>query len=208
MMEIKNNKEELPLQYYTEKFAGIDPVQRAKELTIPYENECFSLSMLGQFYRVHWPDGAFFFDDASALAMHSNQAKIFLLRYILTGKPLPSTGKYLAFRELPWGEVYIQPFTGRCLTRSAWKYQSNPDGFCTAAKTLGGIPVDHADAGFRFDLIGDYHLIFYLWSGDEEFPPSAQVEFSNNFAAGFTAEDSVVAAEMIISAISVKMKKQ
>ncbi|MBQ1399530.1 MAG: DUF3786 domain-containing protein, partial [Lachnospiraceae bacterium] len=66
---------------------------------------------------------------------------------------------------------------------------------------------DHADAGYRFDLIGDYHLLFYLWAGDDEFPPNAQVEFSNNFAVGFTAEDSVVAAEMIISAISARMKR-
>ena len=206
-MEVKNNKEENPLRFYTEQFAAADPEQRARVLQIPYENERFSLTFLGKDYQIRWPDGEVTSEDADAFAVHSNQAKIFLLRYLLNGQPLPTTGKYLSFRQLPWGEVYIQPFTGRCLTRSAWKYNGDPEGFCAAARELGGVPVDHADAGFRFDLIGDYHVIYYLWAGDDEFPPNAQVEFSNNFSVGFSAEDSVVAAEMIISAISAKMKK-
>ncbi|MCR5539066.1 MAG: DUF3786 domain-containing protein [Lachnospiraceae bacterium] len=206
-MEVKNNKEELPLQYYTDRFGLIDPEQRAKELEIPYADDCFSLTFLGKRYQIHWPDGDVNSDEEDAWAAGSNQARIFLLRYLLNGQPFPANGKYLSFRELPSGEVYIRPFTGRCLTRSAWKYNGDPAGFCAAAEALGGVPVDHADAGYRFDLIGDYHLLFYLWAGDDEFPPNAQVEFSNNFAVGFTAEDSVVAAEMIISAISARMKR-
>ena len=279
MEEIKNNKEEVPLQYYIEKFAAADPMQRAKELNLPYENDRFQICMLGTAYSVRWPDaeisllnqdvsngdtygdaagsnsekpagdaagsnseeragdaagsnsekpagdtsGPGFGADApapgsalaphsvpapdSALALHSAQAQIFLLRYLLFGKPLPFGGKYKAFRELPWGEVYIKPFTGRCLTRMAWKFNGSPEKFAAAAEALGGQPLDHADAAFRFDLIGEYHLLFYLWQGDDEFPPNAQVEFSDNFAAGFQAEDSVVAAEMIIGAISAAMKK-
>ena len=29
-----------------------------------------------------------------------------------------SSGTFLTYREMPWGEVYIKPFTGRCLTRA------------------------------------------------------------------------------------------
>ena len=88
----------------------------------------------------------------------------------------------------------------------AWKFNGNPELFKQAAEALGGKPVGHADAGFQFDFIDDYRLIFYLWAGDDEFPPNSQIEYSDNFAAGFTAEDSVVTAELMISAISEKMK--
>ena len=164
--------------------------------------------MYGADYTIRWPDARIICENADALALHSKPAQIMLLRYLISGKPLPSTGKYLAFRELPWGNVYLQPFTGRCLNRMAWKYNSDPNGFVKAALALGGKKLDHADAGFRFEFIGDYDLLFYLWKGDEEFPPSAQIEYSENFAAGFMAEDSVVAAELIIGAISFAMKKQ
>ena len=38
-------------------------------------------------------------------------------------------------------------------------------------------------------------------SGDDEFPPNAQVLYSDNFADGFAAEDRVVAGDILISTI-------
>ena len=44
-----------------------------------------------------------------------------------------------------------------------------------------------------------------VWEGDEEFPPNAQVLYSDNFAEGFAAEDRVVAGDLLISAIKSRM---
>ena len=54
---------------------------------------------------------------------------------------------------------------------------------------MGAEPVKHGDAGYRFHLIGDYQMQILIWQGDEEFPPNAQVLYSDNFAEGFAAED-------------------
>ena len=35
-----------------------------------------------------------------------------------------------------------------------------------------------------------------FWEGDEEFPPSAQILYSDNFQFGFHAEDMVVAGDL------------
>ena len=153
-----------------------------------------------------WPEGEITSNEPGAIVPANAGAQILLLRYLTEGIALPASGRFLAFRQLPWGEVYLKPFTGRCLTRMAWKYQSGKEKFCAAAAALGGVPTGHADAGFEFVLTGDYRMRFSLWAGDEEFPPNAQIEYSDNFAAGFTAEDSVVAAEILISAISARMK--
>ena len=45
----------------------------------------------------------------------------------------------------------------------------------------------------------------FIWEGDEEFPPSAQILYSDNFAEGFTAEDRAVAADILIAAIKANM---
>ena len=45
----------------------------------------------------------------------------------------------------------------------------------------------------------------FVWAGDDEFPPSAQILYSDNFAEGFTAEDRVVAADILISTIKSNM---
>ena len=204
--QVPNNKTEKPLAYYREKLAGLDPARRADELLIAYEDGSFALKFFNAECRVSWPDGEITSDDPDAVAAGSDAAKILLLRYLTEGIALPATGSYLPFRLLPWGQIYLTTFTGRCITRMAWKYQSGKEKFCAAAAALGGEPTGNGDAGFEFTITGDYRIRFSLWAGDEEFPPNAQIEYTDNFAAGFTAEDSVVAAEILISAISKKMK--
>ena len=62
-----------------------------------------------------------------------------------------------------------------------------------------------SDAGYQFDLVPGYHIQILIWQGDEEFPPNAQVIYSDNFAEGFAAEDRVVAGDILISTIKANM---
>ena len=224
--EIKNNKEEVPLQFYLERFPAIDPAARAEELGLRFVKAAetadaesrdvqepgaaasgfFEVRMLNTDYKVYWPDGTVTSDDPNALAVNKIQGQIMLLRYIMEGKTVLSTGGYKTFREMPWGEVYIKPFTGRCLTRSAYKFGTNIAGFRRGSEAIGGQEMHHGDAGYEFDFIEPYKLQIFVWEGDDEFPPNAQILYSDNFATGFSAEDCVVAAELTITAISGRMK--
>ena len=47
-------------------------------------------------------------------------------------------------------------------------------------------------------LIQKLKLCFILWSGDEEFPPSAQILFSDNFPMAFVAEDVAYLGDVIL----------
>ena len=40
-----------------------------------------------------------------------------------------------------------------------------------------------------------------LWEGDEEFPPSSQILFSDNFPVSFQAEDMAVMGDVIIGSL-------
>ena len=66
---------------------------------------------------------------------------------------------------------------------------------------MGAQEVKSGDAGFLFPLVGEYAMQILIWEGDEEFPPSAQVLYSDNFAEGFAAEDRVVAGDILIGTI-------
>jgi len=39
---------------------------------------------------------------------------------------------------------------------------------------------------------------FILWEGDEEFPPSAQILFSDNFALAFSPEDVAYVIDVVL----------
>ena len=70
---------------------------------------------------------------------------------------------------------------------------------------MGAMAVSHGDAGYEFQLIGGYKMRILVWEGDDEFPPNAQVLYSDNFADGFAAEDRVVAGDILISTIKANM---
>jgi hypothetical protein len=106
---------------------------------------------------------------------------------------------------MPWGEMYIKPYTGRVLTRAAFTFGTRVAAFRAACEKMGAMALPHGDAGYQFNLVGDFQMQILVWEGDEEFPPNAQVIYSDNFSDGFAAEDRVVAGDILISAIKANM---
>ena len=91
------------------------------------------------------------------------------------------------------------------LTRAAYSFGTRVEAFRAACEKMGAVALNHGDAGFQFDFIGGYRIQILVWAGDDEFPPNAQVIYSDNFAAGFAPEDRVVAGDILISTIKTFM---
>ena len=199
-MQIENHKEEVPFAHYAEKFRELDPqdaLSRLKE--VRWEGGEFTLTLLGRTYAIAHPDYVIRPLDGGEAPVLPVQT--FLLRYLLEGRDALWAGDWKTFREMPWGEMYIKPYTGRVLTRAAFTFGTRLEAFRKAAQKMGAQPVAHGDAGFQFDLIGPYRMQLLVWEGDDEFPPNAQVLYSDNFAEGFAAEDRVVAGDILISVV-------
>jgi len=203
-MQIENHKEEVPFAHYEEKFRDLDPASVAERLkSVQWDGNEFAVTLLGRTYAVSHPDYSIRALDGGKLPPLPVQT--FLLRYLLESRDVSWAGQWKTFREMPWGEMYIKPYTGRVLTRAAYTFSFRLDAFRAAAEKLGAEPVKHGDAGYRFDLIGGYQMQILVWQGDDEFPPNAQILYSDNFAEGFAAEDRVVAGDILISTIKANM---
>lgn len=201
-MQIENHKEEIPFAHYCEKFARLDGQEAARRLNLPYENGIFSVTLFGSAYRIHHPAYAI---EGGGIACGSLPAQTFLLRWLLEGKRTPDSEEFKTFREMPWGELYIQPFTGRVLNRAAFSFGARLPAFRAACLRLHGRPLPHGDAGYEFTLLDNYRLQLLLWEGDDEFPPSAQLLYSENFVQGFAAEDRVVAGDLLLNEIKARL---
>ena len=203
-MQIENHKEEVPFAHYEEKFRVLDPASVAERLNgVRWDGKEFTVNLLGRDFAISHPDYAIRALDAGKLPPLPVQT--FLLRYLLESKDVSWSGQWKTFREMPWGEMYIKPYTGRVLTRAAFTFGTRVAAFKAAAEKMGAEAVKHGDAGYRFDLIGGYQMQILVWEGDDEFPPNAQVLYSDNFAEGFAAEDRVVAGDILISTIKANM---
>ena len=203
-MQIENHKEEVPFAHYEEKFRALEPAAVTARLAdVQWDGAEFTVALLGRKFAISHPDYAIRALDGGKLPPLPTQT--FLLRYLLESRDVSWTGQWKTFREMPWGEMYIKPYTGRVLTRAAFTFGTRVAAFKAAAEKMGAQPVKHGDAGFAFDLIGGYKMQILVWEGDDEFPPNAQVLYSDNFAEGFAAEDRVVAGDILITTIKSEM---
>ena len=199
-MQIENHKEEVPFAHYEELFKKLDPAEVAVRLKdVKWDGKEFYVNLLGRTFAISHPDYAIRALDEEKLPPLPTQT--FLLRYLLECKDVAWGGQWKTFREMPWGEMYIKPYTGRVLTRAAFTFGFRIPAFRAAAEKMGAEPVKHGDAGFEFQLVGGYKMQILVWEGDDEFPPNAQVLYSDNFADGFAAEDRVVAGDILIGTI-------
>ena len=203
-MQIENHKEEVPFSHYEGLFRDMAPQAVTERLPdVKWDGKEFYVNLLGVEYAISHP--VYAIRAVSGGNIPPLPTQTFLLRYLLEGKRVLPAGKLLTFREMPWGELYIKPYTGRVLTRAAFTFGTRVEAFRKAAEKMGAVPVNHGDAGYCFPLIGEYSMQILVWEGDEEFPPNAQVLYSDNFAEGFAAEDRVVAGDILISAIKANM---
>ena len=203
-MQVENHKEEVPFAYYEEKFRTLDPADVTARLSdVTWDGQAFSVKLLGRVFAISHPVYTITAKDGGAVPPLPTQT--FLLRYLLECKDVAWSGQWKTFREMPWGEMYIKPYTGRVLTRAAFTFGTRLDAFRAAAEKMGAMPLPHGDAGYQFELVGGYRMQILAWAGDEEFPPNAQVIYSDNFADGFAAEDRVVAGDILITTIKANM---
>ena len=198
-MIVENHKEEVPFAHYEEQFRAMDPMEAAARMDAKWDGNEFYVNLMGAEYAISHPEYAIRAVDGGKIPPLPVQT--FLLRYLLESKAIAWSGAWKTFREMPWGEMYIKPYTGRVLTRAAFTFGTRLAAFQAACKKMGATPVKHGDAGFEFCFIGDYRMQILVWEGDDEFPPNAQVLYSDNFADGFAAEDRVVAGDILISTI-------
>ena len=198
-MQVENHKEEVPFAHYEGSFRSLNAEEAATRTGAKWDGKEFYVNLLGRGYAISHPDYAIRALDGGNLPPLPTQT--FLLRYLLESKQVAWNGGWKTFREMPWGEMYIKPYTGRVLTRAAFTFGMRLANFRAACEKMGAEKLSHGDAGYQFDLIGGYRMQILVWEGDEEFPPSAQVLYSDNFADGFAAEDRVVAGDILISTV-------
>ena len=204
----KDNKERIPFEHYLNEYRKIDPKEAAERCGVGYDEERqqFHIRLMGYRYLVDFPEFAVHKEDENEegafLLLDLVPAKIIVLRFLISAQVVKSSGKYLTYREVPWGEVYFRQFEGRCLMRLKFGFGFKLDKFAEGMEKLPGVKkLELGDVSYEFEFINGLHVRFILWSGDEEFPPSSQILFEDNFPYAYQAEDLAVVGDISITTL-------
>ena len=168
------------------------------------EQKYFTLKFLGTVYQISWPDFQVSHeaDDMGFYPLETmTYARTLTIRFLLNGAEASGTGKFKTYREMPWGEVYLRQFDGRCIKRLAFSYGNRIKDFQAIMEHMHCVPVKHGDIAYQLEIFPDYLVQMILWEGDDEFPPSSQILFSDNFPISFQAEDMAVMGDVIIGSL-------
>ena len=202
----KDSKERRPWEHYLSQYQESDPKEIAARLGISYDEEqkYFTLKFLGTVYQISWPDFQVSHeaDDMGFYPLETmTYARTLTIRFLLNGAEASGTGKFKTYREMPWGEVYLRQFDGRCIKRLAFSYGNRIKDFQAIMEHMHCVPVKHGDIAYQLEIFPDYLVQMILWEGDDEFPPSSQILFSDNFPISFQAEDMAVMGDVIIGSL-------
>lgn len=202
----KDSKERMPWEHYMEQYRKADPAEISARLEIPYDTQekQFTLNFFGTVYQISYPEFqvSHVADDKGYYPLEEMiYAKILTIRFLLEGSRSKGTGKYKTYREMPWGEVYLRQFDGRCIKRLAFSYGNRVQEFNRIMEHIGASPIKHGDTAYEIEIYPGYQVQMILWEGDEEFPPSSQILFSDNFPVSFQAEDMAVMGDVIIGSL-------
>ena len=199
----KHNLEMQPYRQYLAEYQNMRPEEIGRHLEIPFDKSTmlFHVKFMEKNYTVSYPELAIHcLDEPDEYAVLCNDihAKILILRYFTEGDYVKATGNLLSYRDLPWGEVYYRQFYGRCVMRLARMFGKRPEAFKKVMESMKGVPREYGDAAYEFQFLEGLRLCFVLWVGDEEFPPSAQILFSDNFPAAYAAEDVAYIGDVVL----------
>ncbi|MDR2487460.1 MAG: DUF3786 domain-containing protein [Clostridiales Family XIII bacterium] len=197
----EGQRDAMPLEYYQSIYEGLDPGGIAARTGLSWDGAAgrFSLTFVANRLTIAWPHFALYEEDGSE--RHSPYETVLLAHYLCEGVFVPATGREIAYKELPWGDVYERNFQGRAIGRYAWEFGRDIPSFCAVMEgtpALGAQPLEKCDAGYRFFLMDGLPMSIRLWEGDEEFPTAAQILFDENFRFAFTAEDVAGACDALL----------
>lgn len=174
--------------------ARFTPANGGREAPTGVPGGALELPFLGTSYLVTWPDGKV----AGPRGEPPVVTRILLLHYLYQAEGLPPSGRYVSFRELPGGDIYIGPYTQRVIRPLVHLFGNRPQDLVIAAGELGGRPEKLGDAAVTIPALPWVPVTYVLWAGDDELPANGNVLYDETISFHLPTEDVVVLTSEIL----------
>ncbi len=171
------------------------------------EEESYILPYLDRKYLVHHHTGEVqpFSSGAAAVSIH---LQILFLHYLINARGTPLKNEWITFKELPGGQIYTGPYQKRTLHPLLQNFGAQPEKLVALAQTLGGQHSTFGDYAVTLYPFPRVPLVFVLWAGDEEFPPSANILYDASAADYLPTEDYALLPGLIIWEMAARLAQK
>jgi len=137
----------------------------------------FLITYWGRELKVGFPD--FTVRDAETDNPVDEKTERLIVHYLHTADGTECTDAWVSLAELPDGAFYRQAYQGYTGDFLALNIRNDLKTLQRVSHTLGGKGEEFGDFSRSFSVLPRLSLLVVYWKGDDEFPPSAQIHFSD-----------------------------
>ncbi|AFM42453.1 hypothetical protein Desaci_3572 [Desulfosporosinus acidiphilus SJ4] len=185
-------------QLALEKFRASSIEEIAHYSGYPRGDNTLFIPFLGEQYTLDYPSAIFKSVDSSSRKELPVPTQILILHYLTNISEDKETGSLISFKELPGGNIYIQPFTHRAIDPLVRSFGVNPDKLQEVVSHLGGNTNGHGDVGMTLRVFPRVPVALILWREDDEFPASGTILFDSSAPSILPTEDYAVLASTVV----------
>ncbi len=135
----------------------------------------------------------------------SPHLQIIFLHYLAAADGTALSGRWITFKELPGGGIYVEPYRKRAILPLTRYFGSKPEKFMEVGLSLGGEAQNFGDFSLKLRPFPRVPIVFIFWKGDEEFAPSAGILYDASASHYLPTEDYALLPGLIIWEMAEKL---
>lgn len=113
---------------------------------------------------------------------------LFIIYYLLRSEATVACNEWVSEKDLPGGATFFRgphEIPTRLISEC---YGSDIEAFKDRCAHLLGVPLEMADAAYRFDITANIPVAVLFWAGDDEFPSEAKMLFDRTISRHLTLD--------------------
>ncbi|MDO4542711.1 MAG: DUF3786 domain-containing protein [Bacillota bacterium] len=147
----------------------------------------FGLRFINLDLKVEYPSGEVI--DKSTGKPVNDTVKVLVLHHAVYAKGGELGEGSISYKELPGGEIYIDPFTRRCLNALTGIFGSNIEALKKAVAATDHIEENFGDYSCTIRVMPKIPITLIVYEADDEFPASSNALFNKEAANFLHTED-------------------
>ncbi len=185
------------LMYAREAFSQADLGEMIKNGGFTPHEKGFTVSFIDHEYLVEYPAGII--TELENGAQIPDNVQVLILHHAVKALGSPLWENKISYKELPGGDIYIDPFTGRCIRPLAGIFAANLPALQKAAESCRSQKEKLGDLSYTIQVLPKVPITLIVYEADDEFPANGNILFNGAAAQYLTTEDYAVLCSVLIS---------
>jgi hypothetical protein len=160
-----------------------DPIDVCRRASCEYDdnNGSYILSVWGDEYRISPSQSTISCTAKNTHGIH-DYFYLFVIHYLLQSKETEPSNEWISEKDIPGGTTFFRGPHEIPTGLISLRFHDNIDEFKTRCEQLHGIPLNMADAAYRFRMTPRIPVAVLYWIGDDDFPAESKILYDRTIA--------------------------